>query len=74
MKIVTPDSDSARNIVNEVNALRRSLDGAGLKLRKAEVVYRSGRYQNPQRDDSRQNSQQADAGSAEIFTVEETNQ
>ncbi len=72
VKIVTPDSDSARNLVNEVNALRRSLDGAGLKLRNAEVVYRSDRYQNPQRDDSRQNSQQSNAGSAETFTIEET--
>ena len=74
VKIVTTDSDSARNLVNEVNALRRSLDSAGLKLRNAEVVYRSDRYQNPQRDDSRQNSQQSNAGSAETFTIEETNQ
>lgn len=74
VKIVTPDSDSARNLANQVNALRRSLDGAGLKLRNAEVVYRSDRYQNPQRDDSRQNSQQSGAGSAETFTIEEINQ
>lgn len=74
MKIVTPNSDSARNLVNEVNALRRSFDGAGLKLRNAEVVYRSDRDQNPQRDDSRQSNQQSDAGSAETFTIEETNQ
>ncbi len=75
VKIVTPDSESARNLGNEVHALRRSLDGAGLKLRNAEVVYRSDRYQNPQRDDSRQNSeQQSGAGSAETFTIEETNQ
>ena len=74
VKIVTPDSDSARNLVNEVNALRRSLDGAGLKLRNAEVVHRSDRYQNPQRDDSRQNSEQSGAGSAETFTIEEINQ
>ncbi|MFI5352213.1 MAG: hypothetical protein ACHQZS_04545 [Candidatus Binatales bacterium] len=74
VKIVTPDSDSARNLANEVNALRHSLDNAGLKLRNAEVVYRSDRYQNPQRDDSRQNSQQSGAGSAETFTIEEINQ
>ncbi len=74
VKIVTPNSDSARNLVNEVNALRRSFDGAGLKLRNAEVVYRSDRDQNPQRDDSRQSNQQSDAGSAETFTIEETNQ
>ena len=74
VKIVTPNSDSARNLVNEVNALRRSFDGAGLKLRNAEVVYRSDRYQNPQRDDSPQNSQQSGAGSAETFTIEENNQ
>jgi len=74
VKIVTPDSDSARHLVGEVNALRRSLDGAGLRLRSAEVVYRSDRYQNPQRDDSPRNSRQSSAGSTDTFTIEETNQ